>query len=102
LITPYHPAFVDNGILIKPHPQQGRRSLDEHFRRCEFYYYQQQCFLGTCHNWLDALHMIRFLDSCQNSDVLRTMYNQEQHVPAMQYKFNRAQVHRGYAQRVHG
>jgi len=41
---------------------------------------------------MDALHMIRFLDSCQNSDVLRTMYNQERHVPAMQYKFNRERI----------
>jgi len=87
LITPYHPGFVDNGILIKHHPQQGRRSLDDHFRRCEFCYYEQQCFLGTCHTWMDALHMIRFLDSCQNANVLRTMYNQERHVPTMQYKF---------------
>jgi len=92
LITPYHPGFVDNGILIKPHPQQGKRSLDEQFRRCEFYYYQQQCFLGTYHNWTDALHMIRFLDSCQNSNVLRTMYNQERHALAMQYKFNRERI----------
>jgi len=92
LITPYHPGFVDNGILIKPHPQQGKRSLDDHFRRCEFYYYKQQCFLGTCHNWTDALHMIRFLDSCQNANVLRTMYNQERHVPAMQYKFKRERI----------
>jgi len=92
LITPYHPGFVDNGMLIKPHPQQGKRSLDEHFRRCEFYYYQQQCFLGTYHNWTDAPHMIRFLDSCQNSNVLRTMYNQERHVLAMQHKFNRERI----------
>jgi len=92
LITPYHPGFVDNGILIKQHPQQGKRSLDEHFCRCEFYYYQQQCFLGTCHNWMDALHVMRFLDSCQNANILRTMYNQERHVPAMQYKFNRKRI----------
>ena len=92
LITPYHPAFIDNGILIKPHPQQGRRSLDEHFRRSEFYYYQQQCFMGTYHNWKDTLHIIRFLDSCLNSGVLRTMYNQECHVPAMQYKFTRERI----------
>jgi len=92
LITPYHPNFIDNWILIKPHPQQGKRSLDEHFRRCEFYYYQQQCFLGTYHNWKDALHIIRFLDSCQNSGVLRTMYNQECHVLAMQCKFTRERI----------
>jgi len=79
-------------MLIKPHPQQGKRSLDEHFRRCEFYYYQQQCFLGTYHNWKDALHIIRFLDSCQNSGVLRTMYNQEYHALAMQYKLTRERI----------
>jgi len=36
--------------------------------------------------------MIRFLDSCQNADVLRTLYNQERHVPAMQYKFSRGRI----------
>jgi len=36
--------------------------------------------------------MIRFLDSCQNSNILCTMYNQERHVPAMQYKFNRERI----------
>jgi len=36
--------------------------------------------------------MIRFLDSCQNANVLRTMYNQERHVPAMQHKFNRERI----------
>jgi len=92
LVSPYSPAFTDNGILIKPHPQQGKRSLDEHFRRCEFHYYGQQCYLGTSHNWEDAIHMIRFPDSCQNSNVLRTMYNQERHVPAMQYKFKRERI----------
>jgi len=92
LITPYHPGFVDNGILIKPHPQQGKRSMDDHLRCCEFYYYEQQCFLGTCHNWTDALHMIRFLDSCQNANVRRTLCNQERHVLAMQHKFSRERI----------
>jgi len=92
LISPYSPAFTDDGILIKPHPQQGKRSLDEHFRRCEFHCYGQQCYLGTSHNWEDVIHMICFLDSCQNSNVLRTMYNQERHVPAMQYKFKRKRI----------
>jgi len=36
--------------------------------------------------------MIRFLDSCQNSNVLCTMYNQERHVPAMQHKFKRKRI----------
>jgi len=36
--------------------------------------------------------MIRFLDSCQNANVLRTMYNQERHVPAMHYKFKRERI----------
>jgi len=92
LITPYHPGFTENGILIKPHPQQGKRSLDDHFRRCEFHYYEQKCFLGTCHNWTDALHMICFLDSCLIANVFRTLYNQEQHVPTMQYKFSREHI----------
>jgi len=92
LISPYHPGFTDNGILIKPHPQQGRRSLDDHFRRCEFYYYGQQCYLNTSHNWTDAIHLIRFLDSCQNADILCTLYNQERHVPAMQCKFTRERI----------
>jgi len=85
LIYPYHPG--ENGILIKPHPQQGKRSLEDHFRRCEFYCYGQECYLGTNHNWEDPIHMIRFLNSCQNSGVLCTLYNQERHVPAMQCKF---------------
>ena len=28
LIYPYHPGCAENGILIKSHPQQGKRSLD--------------------------------------------------------------------------
>jgi len=39
LMYPYHPQFTDNGILIRPHPQQGQHSLEEHFCHCEFYYY---------------------------------------------------------------
>jgi len=92
LMYPYHPQFTDNGILIWPHPQQGRHSLEEHFRRCEFYYYEQRCYLGTDHNWKDDIHLIRFLDSCQNADVLRTLYNQEKHVPTCQYKFKRERI----------
>jgi len=87
LVSPYHPGYTDNGILITPHPQQGRRSLDDHFHRSEFYYYGQQCYLNTSHNWTEPIHLICFLDSCQNADILRTLYNQERHVPAMQYKF---------------
>jgi len=92
LMYPYHPQFMDNGILIRPHPQQGRHSLEEHFRRCEFYYYEQRCYLGTDHNWQDDIHRIRFLDSCQNADILRTLYNQEKHVPTCQYKFKREHI----------
>jgi len=92
LISPYHPGFTDNGILIKPHPQQGRRSLDDHFRRCEFYYYRQQCYLNTSHNWMAAIHLIRFPDLCQNADILPTLYNEERHVPAMQHKFTRERI----------
>jgi len=36
--------------------------------------------------------MICFLKSCQNSGVLRTLYNQERHVPAMQCKFVRERI----------
>ena len=92
LISPCSPGFIDNGILIKPHPQPGQRSLDDHFRRCEFCYYGQQCYLNTSHNWTDALHIVRFLDSCQNANILRTLHNQERHVPAMQYKFTRERI----------
>ena len=53
LVSPYHPSFTENGILIQAHPQQGRRTLDEHFCRCEFYYYGQRCYLNTNHNWVD-------------------------------------------------
>jgi len=89
---PHHPAHADNGILIQPHPQQGRHSLDEHFCCCEFYYYEQRCYLGTNHNWTDEIHLVRYLDSCQNSNVLRTLCNQEKHVPACEYKFKRERV----------
>jgi len=89
LVSPYHPSFTDNGILIQAHPQQSLRTLEEHFRHCEFYYYSQQCHLSTNHNWTDEIHIIRFLDSCLHSNVLRMLYNQEKHVPALQYKFRR-------------
>jgi len=92
LISPYHPGCTENGILIKPHPQQGKRSLEDHFRCCEFYCCGQECYLGTNHNWEDPIHVIHFLNSCQNSGVLRTLYNQEQHVPAMQCKFLRERI----------
>jgi len=92
LVSPYHSGYTDNGILIKPHPQQGRRSLDDHFRRSEFYCYGQQCYLNTSHNWMEPIHLICFLDSCQNADILRMLYNQERHVPAMQYKFKRERI----------
>jgi len=36
--------------------------------------------------------MIRFLNSCQNSGVLRTLCNQGRHVPTMQYKFMRERI----------
>jgi len=78
--------------LIRPHPQQGRHSLDENFRCCKFYYYGQRCYLGTNHNWTDEIHLICFLDSCQNSSVLQTLHNQEKHVPACKYKFKRERV----------
>jgi len=92
LISPCHPAFTENGILIQPHPQQGRRTLDEHFRRCEFYYYGQRCYLNTSHNWVGDIQIICFLDSCQHSNILRTLYNQEKHVPACWYKFTHERI----------
>jgi len=92
LIYPYHPGHAENGILIKHHPPQGKHSLEHHFRRCEFYHYGQECYLGTNHNWEDPIHMIRFLNSCQNLGVLCTLCNQERHVPAMQCKFVRERI----------
>jgi len=92
LMYRHHPQFMDNGILIQPHPQQGRRTLDEHFRCCEFYHHQQRCYLSTAHNWKDEIHIIRFLDSCQHANILRTLYNQEKHVPTCQYKFKRERI----------
>jgi len=92
LICPHHPGFTENGILIKPHPQQGKRLLEDHFRRCEFYCYGQECYLGTRHTWDDPIHMIRFLNSCQNSGVLRTLCNQERHVPTMRHKFTHERI----------
>jgi len=82
LISSFHPNFTENVILIQPHPQQGRRTLDEHFCCCEFYCCGQRCYLNTGHNWMDEIHVICFLDSCQHSNILRTLYNKEKHVPA--------------------
>jgi len=64
LVSPHHPAFTDNGIFIQPHPQQGKCTLNEHFRHCKFYYHCQQCYLNAKHNWMDDIHIIHFLDSC--------------------------------------
>jgi len=66
--------------------------LEDHFRRCEFHYYGQECYLGTRHDWDDPIHMVRFLNSCQNSGALRTIYNQERHVPSMRYMFMRKRI----------
>jgi len=88
LIAPCHPAFTDNGILIQPHPRQGCRSLDEHFRRCEFFCFTQKCHLNTEHSWNKEIHIVRFLNSCENSNVLRTLYNQEKNVLDCFYKFS--------------
>jgi len=92
LIAPYHPAFTDNGILIQPHPRQGRRSLYEHFSWCDYYYFIQKCYLNTEHDWGKDIHIIRFLDSCEGAAVLRTLYNQEKHVPDCLYKFTRERI----------
>jgi len=87
LVSPYHPSYMTNGVLIQSHPQQGQRTLEEHFRCCEFYCYGQRCYLSTTHNWKDEIHLIHFLDLCLHSNVLRTLCNQEKHVPASQCKF---------------
>ena len=92
LLSRYHPAYFDNGILLKPHPTQGKQTLDEHFRRAEFYYYAQFAFLHTEHDWLKDIHVTKFIDSCSQAAVLRVMYNQEKHVPAMAYKFTRDRI----------
>jgi len=80
------------GLAVQAHPQQGRRTLEEHFRRCKFYYYGQRCYLSTTHNWKDEIHIIRFLDSCLHSNILHTLYNQEKHVPALQHKFTQERI----------
>ena len=92
LVSPYHPSFTENGILIQAHPQQSRRTLEEHFCRCEFYCYGQRCYLSANHNWTDEIHIIHFLDSCLHSNVLRMLYNQEKHVPALQCKFTHKRI----------
>jgi len=92
LVSPCHPAFTNNGILIQPHHQQGKRTLDDHFCRCEFYYYCQRCYLNTKHNWTDDIHIICFLGSCQHSNILRTLCDQEKHVPDCRYKFTRERI----------
>jgi len=66
--------------------------MDEHFRRCEFYYFMQKCYLNAEHSWRKDIHIIRFLDSCEDADVLRTLYNQEKHVPDCFYKFSRERI----------
>jgi len=92
VVTPYHPSHVSNRVLIQSHPQQGRRALEEHFHRSEFYCCGQRCYLGTTHNWKDEIHLLHFLDSCLHSNVLCTLYNQEKHVPTLQYKFARKRI----------
>jgi len=91
-LAPYHPAFTDNGILIQAHPRQGRYTLDEHFRRCEFYYFMQKCYLNTEHSWNKDIHLKRFINSCAHADVLTTLYNQEKNVPDCAYKFARERI----------
>jgi len=41
---------------------------------------------------MEPIHLIRFLDSCQDADILRTLCNQERHAPAMQHKFKRERI----------
>jgi len=92
LVAPHHPAFTDNGILIQPYPRQGKRSLDEHFRRCDHYYFIPKCYLKTNRDWGKDIHVIRFLDSCEIAAVIRTLYNQEKHVPECHYKFTQERI----------
>ena len=66
--------------------------LEEHFRNSEFYYRIQESFMGTKHDWTQAIHVIRFIDTCKYSAYLRTMYDQECHVHACQYKFTRERL----------
>ena len=48
--------------------------------------------MGTKHDWTQAIHVIRFIDTCKYSAYLRTMYDQERHVHACQYKFTRERL----------
>ena len=49
-------------------------------------------YLNTEHSWNKDIHLKRFLDSCANSDVLTTLYNQEKDVPDCAYKFTRERI----------
>jgi hypothetical protein len=88
----FHPAYTDNGVLIQGHPQQDRLTLEDHFRQAEYHYRIQTAFMNTSHDWTHPVHVIRFLDSCKYSAYLRTMYDQERHVPACAYKFTRERL----------
>jgi hypothetical protein len=92
LVSPYHPAYTDNNVLLMPHPTQGKRSLETHFRQAEFYYRIQHAYVGTLHDWGNAFYLIRFINSCNFADYLRTIFQQERHVPECQYKFNRERI----------
>ena len=48
--------------------------------------------MGTKHDWTQAIHVIRFIDTCKYSAYLRTMYDQERHVHVCQYKFTRERL----------
>ena len=87
LLSPYHPAYTENHVLVAAHPQQGKRSLEEHFRQCQFHYRIQKAFSGTEHDWGNEVTMTRFLESCVYGAYLRTMWQQERHVPSLQYKY---------------
>ena len=44
------------------------------------------------HNWDDDIHIIRFLDSCQDAGILCTLHQQEKHVPGCKCKFTRERI----------
>jgi hypothetical protein len=92
LIAPYHPAYTENNVLLMPHPLQGKKSLEIHHRQAEFYYRIQYAYMGTVHDWKNGIHLIRFINSCNNSDFLRTMFEQQRYVKACQYKFTRERI----------
>ena len=84
LISPCHPAYAENGILIQPH-STGQAYAG--FCHCGFYCCSQCAYLNAVHSWNDDIHVIHFLDWCRHAGILCTRYNQKKQVPDCQYKF---------------